>query len=1049
MIYFLSCFTGVGDRIWCGDGANPPGIFASFLIDINPFRDVPILRDWGISASSQMYGFITTEEQLSVNTRINIIDDLTDMRNKVQRFFNLLTDFSSQFSNQLSTAIQNALLDFQNSTTSFIAQLHNAINGEMKLKNVIAVAKDIWKTYTTDFKHTARHIIDDLEFDTSVIANNFTELIESEIARIGRNIDSTISKIRSNVMSLADSYTGFGFRFAAFVEIFNLKFPSMDIELIYSVDSLGRCSKFQEVYEIMKGEKALRILLKSTKRIKLGYFLLSEVGRFSSISMNIQIDKFVMHTHLHVEILGMRVSGDLLINNNGMLIRIEGNIWKAFFARIELSSEVGKKWNDLIFNVKGTFGVAARGSDFESSLLDGMRQLARQLADSANNRLEAAQERISRAQNALASTQKRLTDAQAYIGKCHSKFDDAIERLDAAKDRLEKAKVPYQDALERLRIAQRNVNNLCKIRSCSYICVPGFYWGRCGGWVKYSCPKWTGCRYRIPDILCEVANAACRAVRYLAYNALEIVKVFVRLPMLLYEAAMLALSIVQRVVDNARFILWVAQGILEVAKAGLEVAKLSLEVAKGAIETVKFIVGAALYVFDLLVSALQNIIDVKNCGFEIQMSTTDKAFFDVSCDIKAFNLGWSTFRFGFDFRHPITSMLRTAKAIVNVLFDSITDQLGKRRKREISFFAMSKLHLILKLYKREALNDTNYQSIYLNTSLSRNESERVGTDFERSYYDRVLLFEKNCALFQNVHSFLFESISDLLKSSNETVEIIKNITQYKDVINKMTENSTTNNMTADSFGISREYALKDYNITSEDLDAAIENVKVSLSDDPLLNEFKNTTELAIELIDKEINEVNSVLIVGYWLVGMENLTTNYFEENECSGFEDCVLYAFSSLYDLFIDGSLGDGELNRNLTSSLENEFLKLIENTTMPVTAVYTLSADIIDGLSDLKTSQLFCSKAPEITNLPRNITVLATSDTNLICDATGDPMPKIVWYQNDVVLENQSILELTNISELQKGTYKCTAENVVSLISSEIFVTVQGKHIKHSKVK
>jgi hypothetical protein len=94
-----------------------------------------------------------------------------------------------------------------------------------------------------------------------------------------------------------------------------------------------------------------------------------------------------------------------------------------------------------------------------------------------------------------------------------------------------------------------------------------------------------------------------------------------------------ALSIAQRVVDNARVILRAAQGILEDAKAGLEVAKLSLEVAKGAIETIKFIVRAALYVFDLMVSGLQNIIDVKNCGFEVQMSTTDKAFFDVSCDI--------------------------------------------------------------------------------------------------------------------------------------------------------------------------------------------------------------------------------------------------------------------------------------------------------------------------------------------------------------------------------------------------------------------------------
>jgi hypothetical protein len=90
-----------------------------------------------------MYVFITTEEQLSENTQIYIIDDITEMRNKVQRFFNLLTDFSSQFGNQLSTAIQNALLDFQNSIMSFIAHLHSTINGEIKLKNVLQDKKYI------------------------------------------------------------------------------------------------------------------------------------------------------------------------------------------------------------------------------------------------------------------------------------------------------------------------------------------------------------------------------------------------------------------------------------------------------------------------------------------------------------------------------------------------------------------------------------------------------------------------------------------------------------------------------------------------------------------------------------------------------------------------------------------------------------------------------------------------------------------------------------------------------------------------------------------
>jgi hypothetical protein len=60
----------------------------------------------------------------------------------------------------------------------------------------------------------------------------------------------------------------------------------MDIELIYSVDSLGRCSKFQEVYEIMKGEKAFRILARVTERKSFGYFFTCEKGTYLSFSMS-------------------------------------------------------------------------------------------------------------------------------------------------------------------------------------------------------------------------------------------------------------------------------------------------------------------------------------------------------------------------------------------------------------------------------------------------------------------------------------------------------------------------------------------------------------------------------------------------------------------------------------------------------------------------------------------------------------------------------------------------------------------------------------------
>jgi hypothetical protein len=331
---------------------------------------------------------------------------------------------------------------------------------------------------------------------------------------------------------------------------------------------------------------------------------------------------------------------------------------------------------------------------------------------------------------------------------------------------------------------------------------------------------------------------------------------------------------------------------------------------------------------------------------------------------------------------------------------------------------MSKLHHILQLYKREAVNETHFESVHLNNTLFGKEEEEDLDDFHRSYKDRVLLFEKNCALFRKVHFFLFESINNLFLMSNETVAVFKDFTEYKAVRNDRT-NATVNNMTIDSFGISKEYALKDYIITSEDLEAAIEDVKLSLLDDPLLTELENTTQVTDELIDMEMNEADSVSIIEYWLLGMENNTIDYFTEAECSGFEDCVLYAFSVLYGLYTDASFVDSELNRNLTSSIENQFLTLLQNTTTPVTSVCKQAINIIDDLSVLNSSHMFCAVAPNITNSMNNVAVLLASDVKLVCEAIGEPTPQLKWYHNDMLLEGESksILELINISTFNQG--------------------------------
>lgn len=176
----------------------------------------------------------------------------------------------------------------------------------------------------------------------------------------------------------------------------------------------------------------------------------------------------------------------------------------------------------------------------------------------------------------------------------------------------------------------------------------------------------------------------CRAIRAIAFLALEAIKIFVRIPMIVLDAANAVLDVAQFVVDKARIVLYVAEGILEVAKLGLEAVKGGLEIAKGVIEVVKFIVKAALYVFEMFVQGIQNLIDVKNCKFEIQLSAKDKTLFEVGCEVNAFNLGWKSFHFWFDFNYPVTSILRIAKATVNRLLDFVTDIFDKRKKRELS-----------------------------------------------------------------------------------------------------------------------------------------------------------------------------------------------------------------------------------------------------------------------------------------------------------------------------------------------------------------------------
>ena len=77
--------------------------------------------------------------------------------------------------------------------------------------------------------------------------------------------------------------------------------------------------------------------------------------------------------------------------------------------------------------------------------------------------------------------------------------------------------------------------------------------------------------------------------------------------------------------------------------------------------------------------------------------------------------------------------------------------------------------------------------------------------------------------------------------------------------------------------------------------------------------------------------------------------------------------------------------------------------------------------------------------------------------CQVTGEPIPNIIWYFNDVPIINvnkydisqspinattlSSILMIMNVQSSDVGTYTCNATNVVSSDTSSGVLTVNGE--------
>lgn len=118
-----------------------------------------------------------------------------------------------------------------------------------------------------------------------------------------------------------------------------------------------------------------------------------------------------------------------------------------------------------------------------------------------------------------------------------------------------------------------------------------------------------------------------------------------------------------------------------------------------------------------------------------------------------------------------------------------------------------------------------------------------------------------------------------------------------------------------------------------------------------------------------------------------------------------------------------------------------------LPPPKVYFRNLLLCDE-SLLSTILLSCTDPPEILYYSRNLTVNEFFETNLFCNASGNPSPRILWRLpngSSLELANNKFLTFKNTSKRQHGRYSCKAFNRVgnSTFRAAVYLNVQCKYL------
>ncbi|XP_074652145.1 uncharacterized protein LOC141906736 [Tubulanus polymorphus] len=1035
---------GLAERKMCAPRANPSGIFFAMELEVNPFSFIPVIGEFAVTNRHIAYAFLTYDPRNAILTAkpINIGRDILDLKTRASRIAKSIKDHAKQLVAEATAAGKQFYDKFENHVDMLEANLSKMVE-EISFFNLpkLSDALALIRQFVKDVELSFEHFTDALKMPIKTAIEGVINSIKWEVADVKYKVEMLQRRIMQQVTDVVNKKSGWGLKYRTTIEVFSIEFGAMDLEVVYSTNFLGECSRYKRVYELLKGEPALRGLAIFHIRLQIYWWLSVNVGGGFELAMGTESKNFIIRFAGRLKIFEViRSEVDVYISKAGLTTGAELKAWDLFRVRLIISSTVNVPWKKI--NVRAEVWFLPGGDNsFEGSLSEAIIDVAKRIGNEANKRLTQAQEIFDIAVAKLSKAQKWLDKKKAEMDKAKKVFDSAVNELKRLERKVEDLKRPFEKAMSKLESAQNKVNRICRIRSCKRICIPGF---KCR---KKCIKKWriricyprcskSSCMISIPNVVCLTANAACRVVRKAAYLALGVAKLTVRGIIGTMDVARAGVRVTAFAVDKSRVIVDVAKLPLDLAKVSLEAVKVSFKASKVALEGVKEVVKGAIKVFIFITKNLP--IDVKKCGFSAQLSIMDQYVFDVSCELNIFKTGWHTARFRVNFKNPVATIWEAARGMVKGLVNVL--KIGKRRKRDLLFRASMQINRV----RRSVEDDSGFEDLLTNktlpftdTAFDKNTSTGNEKAEDLKATDlRIAYFRNRCKQVTEVDSYLSSVVAFLNGISKEIVTDLENSTTP--TTPAPTDEQPTQAVTLESLGINTTEAIEKFNMTREELDAMLQE---ALESEEIAATQNMSDSLASETGD-DPNQSDNYPLLDSWKAEMENVTSDRYSTSVCKGFADCVLVKFGELYDLYsgVDSRLKDRANQAKLIIPEVEEMLLHLLNTnlSMTVTEIYNSTSKILEFLDELRATNPFCVEPPQIKVSPRSKVVLEGAPLVLSCRASDG----IVWLKDGIVLNTTADdLRIEKASTDDTGNYQCQTGNIVANITSVVAaVTIEN---------